>query len=869
MGDEGPSKTGVAISEEGRGREMGINKMKCTILLAVFTGIVLSLNGCGEGRPPPIVVVVPPEPPDKGTDAKANLKIDSMIITVLPDGTLDLQGSVKNEGVKSARRKTTLAIVHVPDQGTPEVIASQVLNPVRAAKSASFQLQVAAGQLSPSKQLRIRAISDSDNVIDESNELDNTAETTFLYGSDVAVMSVQKIGRNLDKIGRGEILHARATVQNIGSVQTGPFEVAWQYCIPVVTASGAVAPTWVDLSKSTLSLAPGQSTFDLVQEMNGRDLGLLGQTVMLRFVADLAGQVSEVDKSNNEGGIEHSFPDAAKADLVVWGAAAQYEEQGDSIRFYSLIFNNGDQASGQFQSQWSMNPTVPAGLTTRYRPRPGQVTPIGAPLQHESIPGRSPENLANIPTFTWQPPAEVQNKVVWLSYEADSSHVVGVDSLAAAADTTNETATSPTSTVTATAADSVNTTASAAATTDTTSTTSTAAAATDTTSTTATGATDTVLAGPVDPSQIGLRPPPPNSGRNVFNWAFRVPNRLMADLAIYSLQGLMTDNGRSLLLEGVIHNVGDYDSGPFSATLSVDNTSIKVLQLPSLPPGASTVTIQMPVPITRAMRVKGTAFLKMVVTPSRPERSAENNELTLEQTISRGADLSVVSVNVQPNSSVDSVVVKATVRNLGDEPSDAYRYALELTGLAGGVSLAEKVGLLPGDSREHTFIYPLAAGDFGKSISAKFSITPNAEDLHRRNNSAQSNILVLPPRGPGEQSDLYVRGIDVQYVNGVIQMKAAIANIGEGDAPGFQVAWYINGTRVTRTSGENFVHRLAAGAQADGPAVSYSYQPQANESTIQVVVGADPSQTINEVSVANNWHYMSVPVTPPTPLKAE
>jgi hypothetical protein len=144
-----------------------------------------------------------------------------------------------------------------------------------------------------------------------------------------------------------------------------------------------------------------------------------GKNVLLGVQVDPDGKVSEVAEGDNSANVRYNFP-SGMPDIDVFALLAALDGVSNRIRFYPILANFGDEATGTFQGQWSRMPNSQLANTSSTVTATTKFTP----QTNDSIPPLQFANLNRLPEFPFDVQNSDLNQVVWLRYQADSGETV-------------------------------------------------------------------------------------------------------------------------------------------------------------------------------------------------------------------------------------------------------------------------------------------------------------------------------------------------------------------------------------------------------------------------------------------------------------
>jgi hypothetical protein len=353
-------------------------------------------------------------PPDPGPEpALPNLTVEGLSVSTRPDGRVAVSGRVANAGLAPVPRNTFLDVSYAIPEQVGEVVASRGIDPLPPGGRSSFDVEVPAGKLPASRNLRLWVTSDARNVVPESEENDNTVERTIVYGLDLEVVGLKKVGDDLDPAGRSKVLVLDALVRNRGTVESGHTATQWEEYDVFGSEPGR---SWTAIEHSQVSLAPGEEVH-LKLRIDGSTGRVKSRRVMVRLLIDPDDRRAELDKKNNSMGVEHEFlvdlpPPVHRfyPDVAVRDVQATYDPEKRVVMLRALLANEGAAETGPFQIEWT-RPTASQQAAT-----------ISGLIDHPSI---APSQVEAQPTeFVWSPPAELAGTMVPIQFGADRANRV-------------------------------------------------------------------------------------------------------------------------------------------------------------------------------------------------------------------------------------------------------------------------------------------------------------------------------------------------------------------------------------------------------------------------------------------------------------
>lgn len=797
-------------------------------LLGMLTCLPAWLTGCEQA-----VAIRQTPVDDVGADQdtptrRPNFRIDMFNVQVVPEGKLRATGRVLNDGLRRSRKRANVKffLVGKEDGDEKELPIVRVLSDaaqgidqggsharIRQGRSRFFDVLLNSNELPAERGLKIEARADADGGIEESNEKDNSAQGSVDYGADLALIKLEK----KEDPSNPDVIELRAEVANLGTLNSGDVKAALMVHVPPnpptptpgqddkasdpaqapadspnappaenkdpeanVSAQANKEFTFVD-SKAVKVLKTGKDT-TLLEFTLKKPAGSGGKELEARVILD-PGEgglpnpegLPELDKKNNLAAIEHTFP-AEKPDLQVWGLLAYWNPRGNDIKLRSLIRNTGRGDAPAFQSQWSQSP-LPTP-TTRIALRP-----LGAPIAYPAIPAKTTLGFGQSPDFTWIPSDSQEGKFTFLRFEADAGNQLDEES-----DIRIPMAPPPSPPV-------------------------------------ITNDPGQAPASP-SPSAAGVSPLPPlprsfNAGNNLMSWVFKVPRRQRPDLRVVRLEAEVIEKGKFLRVAAQVRNVGEVASPAAKGQWVVGGKEVDSFPLATLRPSVRSPIFGRVFPITKADRERGSIEISFRANPGGDDRELANNLRATKTAVpgleKLGPDVTIddpvlAARRSQPNLKYpDQLVVKAMVKNQGDEPTGPIVLTTGIRPEGRGQTFQFK-DLAPGKSTPVEWSYRLTERDYGKNILARFEVACKGEKtpLSRTNNVAESDPIELPAL---ELADVVVENIlmdNSSLAKGVVRFKAVVKNEGWRSAAAIRVNWRINGFEVERKVEESTVPRLAA-----------------------------------------------------------
>lgn len=334
--------------------------------LAVLLSGCASPNGAGApaqaGGGRPVGRVLP------------NLAVADLVVKPIPDGGVEISGRVRNVGFAPVGVASRLEIRMEPKDMEPRVLASAEVAGLAVGADYPFAVHVPEARLMVLPAFRIVARADAGDVVDETREDDNTAESMEMaYGPDLAIS-----GARLDA---GTL---RIEVANRGNVSGR--DVLVRVSAP---ASGSSTLPAVVLGERTIPRVEPGSPASVVE------LEVVNATAVA-IEADPERAIAETDESNNGFALDvlagapaaPSSPMEGTPDLAIGNVTSRIVANR-TIHADGRIVNRGSAPTMPFQYMWMVDGQMPPGMEPVRHEQPilpGESVPIARPLMMEILP---------------------------------------------------------------------------------------------------------------------------------------------------------------------------------------------------------------------------------------------------------------------------------------------------------------------------------------------------------------------------------------------------------------------------------------------------------------------------------------------------
>jgi hypothetical protein len=306
------------------------------------------------------------------------------------------------------------------------------------------------------------------------------------------------------------------------------------------------------------------------------------------------------------------------------------------------------------------------------------------------------------------------------------------------------------------------------------------------------------------------------------------------------------DGGDTVTARATVRNVGDQASGSFTWRYLVDDVPVSNGVARDLA-AASSLHLNLPIAITRALRNRGTLKVTFAVTPGGPDKDPTNDSVTRELRLASAPLLTIDDVTIQPGISrpeshqVDQLIVVSRVTNNGDMASHPFTAVTNVTPERAAQQEAQ-AGFKGHETRIIRAIFPVNGTDGNTSFNGLFSlVSPQvaAEVDPARAVARSANRVILPPTTGLPLPNLVIN--DFREVsrteNNEITFQASVENVGTGESAGFISYFNVDGN----VSSKPIPGPLTPGATADPGALTFKYTPtKDDQDRMLVTLTVDP-----------------------------
>lgn len=296
-------------------------------LLLDTTDAVAEQNESDNRIAIPVTVAAAPSQADIALDA-ARFTLTPPALASLP-ATITLNGDVRNAGgtaVSAAR------LVLYDDADPPRPLTETVIN-LPARGSAPLQLSFTA---TTAATLRLRLVADPDGAVAEARENNNDARLVLPFGPSLDLDVVDSDLALLDATAtQGRDVGFRVRVRNRGTL------TANDAALRITLQQGASEESLFD---GRVTIDPGQ-TIERRLYWRAREAG----AASLRVVLDAAGEIAELDETNNTAQLPFTIAAGSGSDLAVVADSLQFAPspalQGQPLQLTLRVRNLGAEAS--------------------------------------------------------------------------------------------------------------------------------------------------------------------------------------------------------------------------------------------------------------------------------------------------------------------------------------------------------------------------------------------------------------------------------------------------------------------------------------------------------------------------------------------
>lgn len=274
-----------------------------------------------------------------GAPAQADIALDARLFTLTPGAvaslpaTIQLSGSVRNLG----STPVTSARITLYEDGEPRRTLATTTLDLPARGSAPLQLAFSA---TTAATLRLRLVADPEDTVAEARENNNDAPLLLPFGPslDLDVRDADLALIDAAPPAQGRDVGFRIQLRNRGTL------TANDAALRISVQQAASEETLFD---GPITLEPGQ-TIERRHYWRAREPG----AAVLRVQLDAAGELAELDESNNSAQRPFTIAAASGSDLVAVPGSLQFTPQpalqGAPLQASVRVRNGGADASGSF-----------------------------------------------------------------------------------------------------------------------------------------------------------------------------------------------------------------------------------------------------------------------------------------------------------------------------------------------------------------------------------------------------------------------------------------------------------------------------------------------------------------------------------------